>query len=58
MKILNSKFILSSVGVSVAGLYVTGYLDDAGYLLGGIYRGIRCGVTGTMIATRYLNVNK
>lgn len=56
---LKSKFIKFSAGFSLAttaGLYLTGNLDDARYLVGGLYRGMRCAYVGGKIASNYIQV--
>ena len=56
-----SKFLKASAGfglVTISGLYLTGNLDDARYLMGGLYRGMRCAYVGTKIANKYLKVIK
>jgi hypothetical protein len=61
-KISNSKIfklcknltLISSL--SLLALYQTDYLDDIRYLLGGMYRGLRCAKIGTQIAYTYIYV--
>ena len=51
---------MKKVFIPIAGgiviLQATGYLQDAKYILGGISRAMRCGVTGVCVLTKYLNV--
>ena len=56
---LISKFLKVSAGfglVTISGLYLTGNLDDFKYLMGGMYRGMRCAYVGTKIANNYIRV--
>jgi hypothetical protein len=58
-KIFNSKLLKYFAGFSfalVGGLHITGHLDDARYLMGGMFRGLRCAKVGTQVALNYLNV--
>lgn len=55
-----SKFLKISAGLSLltgTGLYLTGNLDDAWYLAGGLLRGMRCAYVGAKIANNYVRVN-
>jgi hypothetical protein len=56
---LITKFFKFSAGlglVTTTGLYLTGNLDDARYLMGGLYRGMRCAYVGGKIANNYIRV--
>jgi hypothetical protein len=57
-RLINSKICKFSMftGAIYSGLYFTGYSDDALYLLGGLVRGMRCGLAGSQIAYTYLYV--
>jgi hypothetical protein len=50
------KLTAGGLVATTSCLYATGYLEDVKYLLGGIRRGIRCGVVGSTIALNYLKV--
>jgi len=47
---------LAAFSLSSIFFYKTDYLDDAKYLLGGIYRGIRCATVGGAVAYTYFSV--
>jgi hypothetical protein len=51
---MKKVFIPIAGGITV--LQATGYLQDAKYILGGISRAMRCGVTGVCILSTYLSV--
>ncbi len=56
---LNSKIIKRvalPLGVVSLGLYTSGYSEDAYYLMGGFYRGLRCAKAGGQIIYSYINV--
>jgi len=48
--------LIFPLGLGVLGLYSTGYLDDAFYLIGGVTRALRCGKVGIIISYKYINV--
>lgn len=57
-RILNTKlkkFGAFSILASL-GLYQTGYLEDTYYLLGGMWRGLRCAGVGFQIMNKYVSV--
>jgi hypothetical protein len=60
-KIINSKFT-KGLGIVSFGsglvLYQTGYLEDVRYLIGGIFRGLRCAKVGAQVAYTYVYVIK
>jgi hypothetical protein len=59
MSFLKSKFskgFAIASGISLLGLYSTGNLDDAYYLLGGFFRGLRCATAGGQIFYKYIRV--
>jgi hypothetical protein len=59
-RIYKSKFLKGVIGfsaLSYLGVYLTGYSDEAKYLAGGFYRGMRCAGVGALIANNYLYVN-
>jgi hypothetical protein len=51
-----AKIVILPFGVTAIGLYSTGHLEDAYYLLGGIRRGMRCAIVGSQIAHTYISV--
>jgi hypothetical protein len=51
------KRVVLPLGVTGLGLYSTGYLEDAYYLLGGFYRGMRCAKTGGQVIYAYVKVS-
>jgi hypothetical protein len=58
-KIFSSKFIrrsFISLGLITSSLYLTGHLEEAYYLVGGFYRGLRCAKAGSQIAYSYMKV--
>ncbi len=50
------KRIATTLGLSFGVLYLTGYLEDAYYMIGGLQRGLRCIKTGIKIANKYIYV--
>jgi len=46
-----------SAGLIYGGLVLGGKKDETKYLIGGLKRGMRCGIAGLIVARKYLKVN-
>jgi hypothetical protein len=52
-RLVGLSTLVGGVGIF---LHQTGYIDDARFLLGGVFRGMRCAKTGMQIAYTYVYV--
>jgi len=49
-------YVGAAAGVIYGSAFVMGKNDQINFLIGGLIRGMRCGLTGLIVARKYLKV--